>query len=73
MNARTEYSATGGFRFIHDAQLPIGQYFMHHGEKVKLIGPGMAGMPEVEMADGFSFYAMPHDLKPCEETAEAKK
>lgn len=69
MKTTTEYNAKGGFRFLHHEPLPIGKYFMLMGEKVKLIGPGMAGMPEVEKADGSTEYAMPHELTPCEDAS----
>jgi hypothetical protein len=69
MKTTTEYNAKGGFRFLHHEPLPVGKYFLHLGEKVKLIGPGMAGMPEVESEDGSTNYAFPHDLTPCDDAS----
>lgn len=66
MKTTTEYNANGGFRFNHHEPLPTGKYFMHLGRRVKLVGPGIAGMPEVELEDGSTECAFPHDLTPIE-------
>jgi len=66
MKATIEYNSKGGFRFNQSEPLPIGKYFMHLGQRVKLVGAGMAGMPEVESIDGHTNLAMPHELTPCE-------
>lgn len=65
MKTTTEYNARGGFRFNHQEPLPYGKFFMHMGVRVKLIGSGMAGMPEVETPDGYTYCAFPHELEPC--------
>jgi hypothetical protein len=62
MKYQIEHNSKGGFRFNHSEPLPIGKYFKHLGERVKLIGSGMAGMPEVESEDGSTCFAFPHDL-----------
>lgn len=62
MKTKIEYSSTGGFRFNHLEPIPVGKHFMHLGHRVKLVGEGMAGMPEVQNEDGSTVLAMPRDL-----------
>ena len=64
MKTRIQKSTTGGIRFIHEKPLKIGAVYMHIGQKVKVVGVGMAGMPEVKSKDGTTCLAFPHDLKP---------
>jgi len=63
MKTHIQYNSTGGMRFKHDEPLKLGTYYTYMGERVKLVGPGMAGMPEVEFEDGHTCFAFPHDLK----------
>ncbi len=65
MKTTIERNEKGGYRFNHHDKLPIGEYFTYMGERVKMIGKGMAGMPEMERLDGSSFFAPPHELKRC--------
>lgn len=70
MKTTTEYNSKGGFRFVHAAPIEIGQRFTHLGEIVRVVGMGMAGMPEVELADGSTELVMPNELKPCTDSVK---
>ena len=67
MKSHQEHNRSGGVRFVLEEPLPVGKFFMHIGRRVKVVGPGMAGMPEVELEDGSTEFAFPHELKPCEQ------
>ena len=63
---KTIFSPTGGRRFEHG--IKIGDYvLMERGGvdvKLKVIGNGMAGMPELELPEGGTIMAFPSQLKP---------
>lgn len=63
MNVTIEYNAKGGYRFNHLELLPVGKYFLYLGEKVKVVGQGMAGFVEVIGEDGIGSWVSPFDLK----------
>jgi len=50
-------------RFEHDGFL-IGSTWMDCGEVVQIVGEGMAGMPEVQLDNGSTYYANPLALVP---------
>lgn len=72
MKSHMEYSTKGRFQFVLDEPLPLGKHFMHLGKRVKVVGHGIAGMPEVEQEDGYTYCVFPHELKP-EQDASGNK
>jgi len=61
---RKEYNHKGGVRYIVTVPLPVGEYYEYMGEKVKVVGPSLAGMVEVKCSAGVSYCVPPGELKP---------
>ena len=50
-----------GTRYEHDIQ--VGDLVRHRdGREGEVVGPGMAGMPEVRLPDGRTMFWFPHDI-----------
>lgn len=51
-----------GTRYEHN--IKVGDLVRHRdGREGKVVGPGMAGMPEVELAGGVTCFFFPSDLE----------
>ncbi len=70
---RIEYNERGGRRYIITEPLPVGQCFMHFGARVRVVGPGLAGLIEVEDVESKSgFFASPEHLEPIEKASQGE-